>query len=86
MAKVEIYTTRSCPYCVKAKALLDRKEVDYTEIDITGDDEGRIKLVERSGGQRSVPQIFINDNLVPGGSDGLYALEGEGKLDEMLNG
>ncbi|GJL84428.1 MAG: glutaredoxin 3 [Micavibrio sp.] len=86
MAKVEIYTTQTCPYCVKAKGLLERKGVEYTEIDVGSDDEARIKLVEKAGGARTVPQIFINDNLVQGGSDGLHKLDDEGKLDEMLNG
>ncbi len=86
MAKVEIYTTQVCPYCVRAKDLLTRKGAEYEEIRVDQDTEQRDKMLERSGGARTVPQIFINDNLVPGGSDGLYALEAEGKLDEMLNG
>jgi len=86
MAKVEIYTANYCPYCTKAKGLLERKGVEFTEIDVTKDADGRVKLVERAGGQRTVPQIFINDNLVEGGSDGLHALDAEGKLDELLNG
>ncbi len=85
MAKVEIYTANYCPYCVKAKGLLERKGVKYTEIDVTSDAEGRAKLVERANGSRTVPQIFINDNHV-GGCDDLHALEAAGKLDGMLNG
>ncbi len=83
MAKVEIYSTTYCPYCVRAKQLLDAKDVDYTEIDVTGDDEARVVLVEKSGGRRTVPQIFINGQPI-GGYDDLRALEESGKLDGML--
>lgn len=83
MAKIEIYTTKVCPYCVKAKRLLDAKDVDYTEIDVTTDDEARMALVEKSGGRRTVPQIFINDKPI-GGSDDLHALEDSGELDKLL--
>ena len=83
MAKVEVYTTNYCPYCVKAKRLLDAKDVDFTEIDVTGDDEARIALVEKSGGRRPVPQIFIDDKAI-GGCDDLYALEESGELDKLL--
>lgn len=85
MAQVDIYTTDYCPYCVKAKALFDRKGVAYTEIDVTKDQEGRIALVEKSGGLKTVPQIFI-DGKHMGGSDDVYALDKEGKLDALLNG
>ncbi len=85
MAKVEVYSARPCPYCVRAKALLDAKGVDYTEIDITGDDDARMKLVERAMGRRTVPQIFINDVSI-GGSDDLHLLEEQGKLDALLAG
>jgi len=83
MAQVEIYTTNTCPYCVRAKRLLDAKDVDYKEIDLTGDDAGREALLKRSGGLRTVPQIFINGQHV-GGSDDLHALEECGELDKML--
>jgi len=83
MAKVEVYSTSYCPYCVRAKQLLDSKDVDYTEIDVTGDDAARIALVEKSGGRRTVPQIFINGQSI-GGYDDLKALEESGKLDGML--
>ena len=85
MAKVEIYTTRTCPYCVKAKTLLDKKGAAYTEIDVSDDEAGRIKLVERAGGRRTVPQIFINGQHI-GGSDDLYALDSKGGLDPLLHG
>jgi glutaredoxin 3 len=83
MSKVEIYTTRYCPYCVAAKALLKRKQVDYVEIDVSGDPVGRARMVERAHGRMTVPQIFIGNTHV-GGSDDLHALERAGKLDPLL--
>ncbi|PZO80807.1 MAG: glutaredoxin 3 [Micavibrio aeruginosavorus] len=85
MPDIEIYTTKVCPYCVKAKRLLDAKDVDYVERDVTGDDAAREALLVRSGGQRTVPQIFINGQHI-GGCDNLYALEEQGKLDGLLAG
>ncbi len=82
MKPVTIYTTHTCPYCVKAKKLLDHKGVSYTEIDVS-DEQDRMKMVERAGGRRTVPQIFIGDTHV-GGCDDLYALEKDGKLDPLL--
>lgn len=82
MADVIVYTTRICPYCVRAKQLLDRKGVAYREIDVSDDHEARMALVTRTG-QRTVPQIFINDQPV-GGCDDLYALERAGRLDALL--
>jgi glutaredoxin 3 len=79
---VRIYTTRTCPYCVRAKRLLERKRVSYEEIDVSMDDEARLKLMETTG-LRTVPQIFIGDRLV-GGSDDLHALEERGELDPLL--
>lgn len=81
---VEVYTTNYCPYCVRAKDLLKKKGVEFTEIDLTEDQEGREELVIKSGGRRTVPQIFIHGTHV-GGCDDLYALENEGKLDSLLN-
>lgn len=85
MAKVEIYYWTTCPYCRRALALLDSKNVNYQGYDITGDDEARAKMVERTGGPRTVPQIFIDDELV-GGCDDIHALEDKGELDALLNG
>ncbi len=85
MAKIEVYSTTYCPYCLRAKALLDAKDLDYQEIDVTGKDEERIALVERSGGRKTVPQIFINDKPI-GGYDDLRALEDSGELDKLLAG
>jgi glutaredoxin 3 len=83
MAKVEVYYWTTCPYCVRARALLDSKGVKYTGYDITGDEAARAKMVERTGGPRTVPQIFINDRLI-GGCDDLHALEAKGGLDPLL--
>ena len=83
MKPVKIYTTTYCGYCVRAKDLLTRKGVKYEELDVTSDDEMRSKLVEMSGGQRTVPQIWIGDTHVGGYSD-LARLESEGRLEPML--
>lgn len=83
MAKIEIYTWSTCPFCLRAKKLLDRKKVEYTEYDITGDDQARAKMIERTGGSKSVPQIFINDQHV-GGCDDIHELDYDGKLNELL--
>jgi glutaredoxin 3 len=83
MATVEIYTWNTCPFCRRAKELLDAKDVDFTEYDITGDDAARAKMVERTGGPRSVPQIFINGTLI-GGCDDLHLLEESGELNALL--
>jgi len=80
---VEIYTWRVCPFCIRAKALLDRKGVAYTEYAIDGDEPARERMAERAGGRRSVPQIFVNDELI-GGCDDLHALERSGRLDGLL--
>jgi len=82
MANVVIYTTSICPYCVRAKMLFQRKGVSYEEIDVSRDNELRIKLMEQTK-QRTVPQIFINDKHI-GGCDDLYALERQGALDPLL--
>lgn len=83
MAKVELYTTNYCPYCMRAKALLDTKGVNFEEIDVTEDPGLRAKMVELAGGRRSVPEIFINGKII-GGCDELYALERSGQLDQLL--
>ena len=85
MPPVEIYTTRYCPYCIQAKALLKRKGVDFDEIDVGQDWERRSEMVERAHGRMTVPQIFIGATHV-GGCDDLYDLDHEGKLDPLLNG
>ena len=80
---VTLYSKDHCPYCVKAKTLLKRKGAAFTEIDITHDEALQKEMVEKSGGRRTVPQIFIGDAHV-GGCDDLYALDAAGKLDAML--
>ena len=80
---IEIYTTRTCPYCYSAKALLNRKGINFSEIDVTGDPEGRSKMIERAHGRMTVPQIFIGANHV-GGCEDLYDLERAGRLDPLL--
>ena len=83
MAKVEIYTWRTCPFCIRAKHRLDSKQVSYTEYAIDGDNAARDAMAERSGGHRSVPEIFIDDRHI-GGCDELHALERAGELDPLL--
>lgn len=83
MQRVEIYTTPTCPYCHRAKALLAEKGVSYEETDVSGDPAIRSAMTDRAGGKRSVPQIFIGETHV-GGCDDLYALEQAGKLDALL--
>lgn len=85
MPPVEIYTTRFCPYCIRAKALLKRKGVDFTEIDLAGNWERRDEMIQRANGRSTVPQIFIGSKHV-GGSDDLHALERAGRLDPLLAG
>ncbi|MBD2444630.1 glutaredoxin 3 [Dolichospermum sp. FACHB-1091] len=82
-ATVEIYTWSTCPFCLRAKSLLNKKGVDFTEYSIDGDEDARAKMAQRANGRRSLPQIFINDNHI-GGCDDIHALERQGKLDEML--
>ena len=82
MKPVRIYTTRTCPYCVRAKRLLEKKNVAYQEIDVSWDDAERERLMQRTG-RRTVPQIFIGDRHV-GGSDDLHALDARGELDRLL--
>ena len=82
MKPVKIYTSETCPYCVRAKRLLQRKNVPYEEIDVSRDDDARMQLMQRTG-RRTVPQIFIGERHV-GGSDELHALEARGELDPLL--
>jgi len=83
MADVTIYTTNYCPFCTRAKALLKQKGVAFQEIDLTEDDAERARLVERTGGRRTVPQIFIDGESI-GGYEELAALDRAGRLDPML--
>jgi glutaredoxin 3 len=83
LAKVEIYTTEFCPFCVRAKSLLKKKGVAFEEIDVSDDSELREKMIERAGGRRTVPEIFINGRIV-GGYDELKALDDADELDPLL--
>lgn len=82
-ANVEIYTWSSCPFCIRAKGLLNKKGVEFTEYCIDGDEAARAKMAQRANGRRSLPQIFINDKHI-GGCDDLHALDAQGKLEPML--
>ncbi len=84
MSKVEIYTWQYCPFCIRAKSLLKKKNVNFTEYKIDGDEDARSLMIERADGRRTLPQIFI-DNEGIGGCDDLYALENENKLEALLN-
>lgn len=84
MAKVEIYTKAFCPYCTRAMRLLASKGVEAEEHDITMGGPGRARMIERSGGRMTVPQVFINGQHI-GGSDDLAALEDAGRLDSLLS-
>jgi glutaredoxin 3 len=83
MAKIDIYTKFMCPYCARAKSLLKSKGAAFDEHDITMGGPDRAVMLERSGGQSTVPQIFVGDRYV-GGSDDLAALEAAGELDALL--
>ena len=83
MPHVVIYTKSWCGYCTRAKALLTRKGVPFTEVEISDDDARRDEMVERAGGRRTVPQIFVGATHV-GGCDDLYRLEAEGRLAPLL--
>lgn len=82
--QVTMYVTNFCPYCVRAKSLLQRKGVAFEEINVEGDWEQRQALVRKSGGLRTVPQIWVGTEHV-GGCDELYALERGGELDPLLD-
>jgi glutaredoxin 3 len=82
-ANVEIYTWSRCPFCIRAKALLEQKGVNFTEYCIDGDEVARAKMAQRAKGRRSLPQIFINNKHI-GGCDDMYDLDVQGKLNPML--
>ena len=83
MAEVEMYATMFCPYCSRARQLLQRKGVTFVEIDIADEPERRAEMIRRAGGRTTVPQIFINGEHI-GGCDDLVALDRAGKLDPKL--
>jgi glutaredoxin 3 len=83
MAEVELYTTMYCPYCTRARALLQRKGIAFVDIDIAQMPERRDEMIRRADGRSTVPQIFINGEHV-GGCDDLVALDRAGRLDAKL--
>lgn len=83
MAEVTLYTTRYCPFCTAARALLEDRGIAFTERDVTGSPEERQGLIERTGGRTTVPQIFIDGRSI-GGYDELVALDRSGRLAELL--
>ena len=83
MTKIEIYTTNYCPFCVKAKSLLKKKSIIFSEIDISNNEALREKMTKMANGARSVPQIFV-DNVHIGDCDKIYKLDQEKKLDKLL--
>jgi glutaredoxin 3 len=85
MTNIIIYSTKICPYCVRAKKLLDAKGQAYEEIDVSDDPALREKMMEKAGGRRTVPQIFIGEQHI-GGFDDLNALDRKGELDKLLAG
>lgn len=82
-ANVEIYTWTYCPFCIRAKRLLDSKGVEYQEYCIDGDHKAREAMSKRANGNTSLPQIFINEEHI-GGCDDIHALESQGKLEMLL--
>jgi glutaredoxin 3 len=83
MANITIYTTRTCSFCYAAKSLLTKKGLNFDEIDVSADPAARQRMMLRTNGRRSVPQIFIGETHV-GGSEDLYELERRGGLDQLL--
>ncbi|MBF0213879.1 MAG: glutaredoxin 3 [Magnetococcales bacterium] len=83
MAEIVIYSTTVCPFCVRAKMLLNKKKVVFEEINLDKTPERREEMVQRAGGRRTVPQIFIDGQHI-GGCDDLHALDQAGKLDPLL--
>ena len=83
MARVEIYTKATCPYCIRAKSLLREKGIDLEEITIGFAGEKKQEMIQRAGGRMTVPQIFIDGQHI-GGCDDLFELDRAGKLDELL--
>ncbi len=83
MASVEIYTKATCPYCIRAKRLLDMKKVEYREISVDFDRDARDEMIDRAHGRSTVPQIFIDGEHI-GGCDDLFTLEMDGKLADLL--
>ena len=84
MAKVEIYTWKYCPFCIRAKSLLNQKNISFQEYPIDGDEDARQSMSKKADGRSTVPQIFINDKGI-GGCEELHALEESNQLNELLS-
>ena len=84
MPDIQVYSGPNCPFCDRAKALLKSKNHAFEEYDVKADADRLAEMLERSGGRRTIPQIFINGTHV-GGCDDLYELHAKGKLDELVN-
>ena len=84
MSKVEIYTWQYCPFCIKAKSLLNKKNIAFKEYKIDGNEVERQKMIQRADGRRTVPQIFINNTGI-GGCDDLHELDRSNKIEELMN-
>jgi len=84
MNNVVIYTKAYCPYCVRAKALLNHKNIEFVEFDIGQQPELRNEMIEKANGHYTVPQIFVGEQHI-GGCDDMMSLEAQGKLDTLLN-
>ena len=83
MASVEIYTKSACGYCIRARRLLETKQVEFIEYVIDGGGPMRVEMIQRAGGRSTVPQIFVDGRHI-GGCDDLYALERDGKLNDLF--
>lgn len=83
MAQITVYSGPSCPYCQRAKMLLQKKGVAFEDIDVKADPAKRDEMLTKSNGKQSIPQIFINGQHI-GGCDDLYALDAAGRLDGLL--
>ena len=83
MKKIEIYTTDNCTFCVKAKSLLNKKKINFSEINVSNDENLRQKMSDMANGARSVPQIFA-DNVHIGDCDKIHKLDQEKRLDKLL--
>ncbi len=84
MAKVEIYTWQYCPFCIRAKSLLNRKKINFQEYSIDGDEAARQLMIEKANGRSTVPQIFINGKGI-GGCEELHSLEESNQLNDLLS-
>lgn len=83
MAQITIYSGPNCPYCQRAKMLLQKKNATFQDIDVKADPAKRDEMLQKTGGKQTIPQIFINGQHI-GGCDDLYALDAAGKLDGLL--